>query len=185
MAEKLTNVTFEIVKENAVNEDGEARQDILKQAYYDGDSQITFNRGKVRSNGNQIIEVILNEKKVGELKDSDYIKYQTSIASAQEAFIRIYEQESKEGDYYIADAVITMPYNLTIEGRMAYQKRKKLVLLAMMAVFALSIIYSLLNGDMKTVIMGVAGEIVLAYWVFIRDPKKDDRVLRYLKTGRR
>ena len=99
MAQQYTKEKFEIIGINDLNEDGTSRQEILKKALYSGDDELTFNRGPMREDDHQLIEAMIKGKKVGELDDEDYRRYNAMIRVAKDARIQIYEEENDDGTH--------------------------------------------------------------------------------------
>jgi len=184
---QYTKVKFEIIGVDQTNEDGQKRQDLLKRFLYRDIDELTFNRvGTPTAEKHQTIEVMVDGCKVGELSDEDYIQYQTNIQVARDARIQIYEEELENGEsYYTADACIVVPYIQSVESRMKYVKRKKMTIICMGALFLLLSVWFLIKGELKTAIFGIIMSALMGYWGLIRKPEKDDKVLFFLKTGKK
>lgn len=183
---KLVKVVFDLINTDKANADGESRQDILAELSAEYYHEITFNRCEVTENGHQRIEVTVNGKVVAELNDADYIRYNTNINSAKSANLFISEEEAEDGSViYGCSAILMVPELVSEEGREKLYKRKQKIILAMMAMFVISTIAAVIHKDFLSVIVGCFALVLLFYWGFIRDPKKSDKVLRFLRTGRR
>lgn len=184
---QYTKVRFEIQGVDLANEDGKSRQDLLKRFLYTDVDQLTFNRvGTPTAEKHQTIEVLVEGQKVGEISDDDYIEYQTNIMIAKDARIEIYEEELEDGEHHFtADACIVVPYVQTKESRMKYVERKKKTIIFMGAVFLILSIWQFMKGEIKIGIFGLIMSLLMGYWGIIRKPEEDDKVLYYLKTGKK
>ncbi|MBR6472646.1 MAG: hypothetical protein IKS99_02805 [Firmicutes bacterium] len=186
MAKQFTKEKFEIIATHETNEDGESRQELLKKALYQGDDELTFNRGPVREDNHQLIETMVKGKKVGELRDEDYRRYNAMIRVARDARIQIYEEELEDGSHnFTAEAIIIVPYVVSKESRSELQGRKRMAIGTMSIVFLLTAIWLFFKGDFKFGILGLVIAAVMAWWGFIRKPEKDDVVLKYIETGKK
>ena len=186
MAQQYTKEKFEIIGINDLNEDGTSRQEILKKALYSGDDELTFNRGPMREDDHQLIEAMIKGKKVGELDDEDYRRYNAMIRVAKDARIQIYEEELEDGtSIFTAEAVLIVPYAVSVESRKAINDRKRIAICTMSIVFFALAVWLLIKGEFKSAILGVIIAAVMAWWGFIRKPEKDDVVMQFIETGKK
>lgn len=186
MAQQFTKEKFEIIGVDGFNEDGSSRQEILKQALYAYDDELTFNRGPVREDNHQLIEAMIKGKKVGELDDEDYRRYNAMIRVAKDARIQIYEEEREDGTHHFtADAVIVVPFVVSRESRIELRNRKRAAIGAMSILFLITAVWLFFKGDFKFGLLGLAIAAVMAWWGFIRKPEKDDVVMKYIETGKK
>ena len=186
MAKQFIKEKFEIIGTDGINEDGSSRQELLKNALYSGEDELTFNRGPMREDDHQLIETMIKGNKVGELKDEDYRRYNAMIRVARDARIQIYEEEMDDGNHvFTAEATIVVPYVVSKESRSELQARKRVAIGCMSIVFVLTSIYLFFKGDFKFGILGLIIAAVMAWWGFIRKPEKDDVVLKYIETGKK
>ena len=186
-AKQYTRVKFQIHGVDLTNEDGKERQELLKEFLYNDVNQLTFNRvGQPTKEKHQTIEAMVNGQKIGEISDSDYVEYQTNIMIAKDARVAIYEEELENGEsYFTADACLYVPYVQTKESRMKYVNRKKKTIVAMGIIFIALAIWQFVQGEVKIGIFGVVMALLMGYWGLIRKPEEDDKVLYYLKTGKK
>ncbi len=186
MAQQFIKEIFTIIGTDGVNEDGSSRQEILKRALYSGDDELTFNRGPVREDNHQLIEAMIKGKKVGELDDEDYRRYNAMIRVAKDARIQIYEEEIEEGkSVFTAEAAIVVPHVVSRESRLELRERKRKAIGAVSIVFLITSVYLFIKGEWKSALLGIAIAAGMAYWGFIRKPEKDDVVLKYIETGKK
>lgn len=185
MAQKKTvKVEFEVHGVDEFNEDGTARQKILEELSQEIRVPVTFNRGEIKENHAQLVEVLVEGKKIGEISDDDYIRYNTSIGSARDAFLWIYEEQDEDGNsHYTAYAVIVVPYAVSMEARENLYKRKKKALIVCLVVFAAATVWSFIQKDWFSAGIGVLITLGFGYWTFVRRPEQDDEVLYFFKTG--
>ena len=177
---------FPVVGTDLNNDDGTSRQKLLKKFSLTGVDEVTFNRGPIREDNTQLVEVMVQGQKVGELKDEDYRRYNAMIRVAKDARIQIYEEEQEGGDVvYTADAAVVVPYIMSKESRVELKERKRKAIGAVSIVFLLTAIYLFFQGDIKFGILGLVIAAGMAYWGFIRKPEKDDVVLNYIETGKK
>ena len=129
MAQQYTKEKFEIIGINDLNEDGTSRQEILKKALYSDDDELTFNRGPLREDSTQLIEAMVGGKKVGEISDKDFRRYNAMIRVAKDARIQIYEEENEDGTHvFTAEAVLIVPYAVSVESRKEINDRKRIAI---------------------------------------------------------
>ena len=186
MAQQYTKEKFEIIGINDLNEDGTSRQEILKKALYSGDDELTFNRGPMREDDHQLIEAMIKGKKVGELDDEDYRRYNAMIRVAKDARIQIYEEENDDGTHvFTAEAVLIVPYAVSVESRKEINNRKRIAIGTMSIVFLVLAVWLLFKGEFKSAILGVIIAAVMVWWGFIRKPEKDDVVMQFIETGKK
>ncbi|MBQ4467453.1 MAG: hypothetical protein II918_04465 [Firmicutes bacterium] len=186
MAQQYTKEKFEIIKVNELNEDGTSRQDLLKKFLYTDEDELTFNRGPVREDNHQLVEAMVKGQKVGELSDDDYRRYNAMIRVAKDARIQIYEEEEEDGTHvFTAEAVLVVPYAVSVESRKELNDRKRLAIGTMSIVFLVLAVWLLFKGEFKSAILGVIIAAVMAWWGFIRKPEKDDVVMKYIETGKK
>lgn len=186
MAQQYTKEKFEIIGINDLNEDGISRQALLKKFLYTDEDEVTFNRGPVREDNHQLVEVMVKGKKVGELSDDDYRRYNAMIRVAKDARIQIYEEELEDGtSIFTAEAVLIVPYAVSVESRKAINDRKKIAIGTMSIVFFALAVWLLIKGEFKSAILGVIIAGVMAWWGFIRKPEKDDVVMQFIETGKK
>ena len=186
MAQQFTKEKFTIIGTNELNEDGSSRQEILKKALYSGDDELTFNRGPVREDNHQLIETMIKGRKVGELSDEDYRRYNAMIRVAKDARIQIYEEETNDGtSVFTADAVIIVPYVVSKESRKELQARKRTAIGVTGILFLVTAVWLFFKGDFKFGILGLLIAAVMFYWGFVRKPEKDDVVMKYIETGKK
>ena len=177
---------FPVVGTDLNNDDGTSRQKLLKKFSLTGVDEVTFNRGPVRDDNTQLVEVMVQGQKVGEIKDEDYRRYNAMIRVAKDARIQIYEEEQEDGSIvYTADAAVVVPYIVSKESRVELKERKRKAIGAVSIVFLLTAIYLFVQGDIKFGILGLVIAAGMAYWGFIRKPEKDDVVLNYIETGKK
>ena len=62
---------FPVVGTDLNNDDGTSRQKLLKKFSLTGVDEVTFNRGPIREDNTQLVEVMVQGQKLGELKDED------------------------------------------------------------------------------------------------------------------
>lgn len=184
---KYVKVKFEIQGVDQTNDDGISRQNILANASRRNAVQFNFNRvGKADENQHQIIEAVVDGKKIGEISDDDYIRYQTNIKIARDVRVQIYQEEMDDGDiYYTADAVIIIPYSHSEESRMKFARRRKITLIVMGAIIIILSVIQLFQANIGVGIFGLTMGGLMEYWGIFRKPEKDDKVLYYLRTGKR
>lgn len=186
MAQQYTKEKFEIIGTEDLNEDGTSRQEALKRALYSGNDELTFNRGPLREDNTQLIEAMVGGKKVGEIKDEDFRRYNAMIRVAKDARIQIYEEESEDGkNIFTADAIIVVPYAVSRESRKELQGRKRIAIGTMSIVFLIVSLWLIFRGEFKSAILGIAIAAGMAWWGFIRKPEKDDVVMKYIETGKK
>ncbi len=186
MAQQYTKEKFEIIGINDLNEDGTSRQEILKKALYTDDDELTFNRGPLREDSTQLIEAMIGGKKVGEISDEDFRRYNAMIRVAKDARIQIYEEENEDGTHvFTAEAVLIVPYAVSVESRKEINDRKRIAIGTMSIVFLVLAVWLLFKGEFKSAILGIIIAAVMAWWGFIRKPEKDDVVMQYIETGKK
>ena len=187
MAKQYIKEKFDITGTDGFNEDGTSRQALLKKALYSGDDEVTFNRGPMREEDHQqLIEVMVGGKKVGELMDEDYRRYNAMIRVAKDARIQIFEEELDDGSsVFSAVAAVVVPYVTSKESRLELQKRKRTAIGVMSVVFLATAIWLFIQGDIKFGILGLVISAVMAWWGFVRKPEKDDVVMKYIETGKK
>ncbi|MBQ2304656.1 MAG: hypothetical protein II181_01005 [Firmicutes bacterium] len=187
MAQKqFIKEVFKVIRTDQNNEDGTPRQKLLRKFQLRGEDEATFNRGPIREDNTQLIEVMVNGEKLGELADEDYRRYNAMIRVAKDARVQIYEEEQEDGTItYTADAVLVVPYIVSKESRDDLQGRKRMAIGVMGIVFLATSIWLFVKGDIKFGLLGLAIAAGMAYWGFIRKPSKDDVVLKYIETGKK
>ncbi|MBO5994240.1 MAG: hypothetical protein J6Q41_01855 [Firmicutes bacterium] len=186
MANQYIKEKFTIIGTDEMNEDGSSRQEILKRALYSGDDELTFNRGPVREDNHQLIETMIKGKKVGELSDDDYRRYNAMIRVAKDARIQIYEEELEDGTIvFTAEAVIVVPYVVSRESRTELQRRKRMAIGAMSIVFLVAAFWQFFRGGFLYGALGLLIAAAMFYWGFIRKPEQNDVVMKYIETGKK
>jgi hypothetical protein len=108
------------------------------------------------------------------------------IRVAKDARIQIYEEELEDGtSIFTAEAVLIVPYAVSVESRKAINDRKRIAIGTMSIVFLALAVWLLIKGEFKSAILGVIIAAVMAWWGFIRKPEKDDVVMQFIETGKK
>ncbi|MCQ2554590.1 MAG: hypothetical protein MJ171_02940 [Clostridia bacterium] len=185
---KTTEIKFRVLDVDGVNEDGMSRQEILYDLAGNDpkDNHLQYHRGDFLENGHQVIDVMVNDRKIGEIDDEDYIVYQESIPNARGGFVKIYQEENEDGTIHCTcDSFMIVPYLNSETSKAALRKRKKIstaILIVLFFGFGIVIVF---KGDFGPLVFTLVGSGILFYYVFIRDPRKDDAGYQFMSTGKR
>ena len=185
---KITEIKFPVTKVDGINEDGRSRQDILSDLDLNDQKAniLQYHRAELLENGHQVIEVMVNDMKVGEIDDADYILYQESIPNARGGRVAIYQEEYEDGTiHYTCDSYLIVPYINSETEKSNLRKRKQVIVVALCAVMLVFGIVNVFKGDFGPLVFVLVASFVLVYLAFIRDPKKDDSTYQFIKTGKK
>lgn len=187
---KFSEERFVVSLVDGVNEDGTKRQELLAK-YSENlstDNYVQFHRAnKIHEDSkHQVIEIMVNDTKVGELDDEDYIRYEEYIHSARKGRVQIFTEEMEDGSiYYTCSAFITIPYVNSEEEKAKIRKRKQVVYILLIILFMFYGVKGVLEGNFFSLIFAIILSAAFFYFGFIRDPHKGDAAYQFIATGKK
>lgn len=186
---KFSEEKFRVTLVDGVNEDGKKRQELLEEFSDNASSDniLQFHRAnQVRDNGHQVIDIMVNDQKIGELDDDDYIRYGEHIHSARKGRIQIYEEELEDGNIsFTCDAYITIPYVNSEEEKAKIRKRTQVIYVILIAIFMFYGIKGVIQGSFMSLVFAILISGAFVYFGFIRDPHKGDAAYQFVATGKK
>ncbi len=167
-----------------------ANQRLLAE-YYDEKSLLTFNIDELDSEGDPIIEVVLDgADMVGKIKKEDIERYKSYIEVARDAYIIIYKDDADEDGpdaskpHYSAEAVMVVPTEKALKRKNQWRWVNRIGSGIAAIILLVTTIRSIRSGSSSTAMLSGILAVIFGYSAIWGEFKYRSRIFDLFRRRR-